>query len=500
VNVASPEMSPAGTLAFADAGNRAHLSRLARSGRALRLAPGVYALDATLPPPQVAHEHRFRLIAHYWPGAVLCDQTALRGGEPVEGWMFVCHPQPPRAGDVVLPGLTLSVRVGAASLPGDMPAMEGLHFSGPVRTLVENVPGPGRPPRGRPPRAAGVTAVEDRIDSDARIGGAGRIANLLNQLDVVGPSLPAPAVDLVRRRLVALLGTNTPGEATSARLRARLGGQPFDQHRVELFTDFAALLVDTAPSPRSALPSEQAAWLPFFESYFSNYIEGTQFDVDEARRIAIDGVESSSRPQDSHDIRATYRLATHAAHARAVPSSGADLLDLLREQHSILLAARPDKRPGLLKESRNYAGGYAFVDPDLLTGTLVRGFDVFAPVTDAFQRAMALMVLITECHPFDDGNGRVARLLANATLSAAGQVRIVVPTVYRNDYLAGLSSVSSRAGRGEALLSVLGFAQKWTTHVDWRTYEGTHAQLMASHAYVDAGVAERSGQRLRLPS
>lgn len=500
MNVASPGAPPAGTLTFADDGNRAHLSRLARSGRALRLAPGVYALDATLPPAQVAREHRFRLVAHYWPSAVLCDQTALHGGEAVQGWLFVCHPEPVRTSDVVLPGLTLSVRIGPGALPGDMPAVEGLHFSGPARTLVENVPGPGRPPRGRPPRAAGVTAVEDRIDGDARVGGAGRIANLLNQLDVIGPSLPAPAVDLVRRRLVALLGTNTSGRPTSARLRARLDGQPFDQHRIELFTQFAELLTVTAPSPRAAPPTEQWTWLPFFESYFSNYIEGTQFDVEEARRIAVDGEESASRPQDSHDIRATYRLATHATHGRAVAGSGADLLDLLREQHAVLLAARPDKRPGLLKEQRNYAGGYAFVDPELLPGTLIRGFDAFAPVTDAFQRALALMVLITECHPFDDGNGRIARLVANATLSAAGQVRIVVPTVYRNDYLAGLSSVSNRAGRGEALLSVLGFAQRWTAHIDWRTYDGADAQMSDSHAYLDAGVAERSGRRLRLPS
>ncbi len=46
-----------------------------------------------------------------------------------------------------------------------------------------------------------------------------------------------------------------------------------------------------------------------------------------------------------------------------------------------------------------------------------------------------MMALVTECHPFDDGNGRAARLMANAELSAAGQVRLVIPTVFRNNDL-----------------------------------------------------------------
>lgn len=95
--------------------------------------------------------------------------------------------------------------------------------------------------------------------------------------------------------------------------------------------------------------------------------------------------------------------------------------------------------------------------------------------------------------------GRVARVLANAELAHAGQVRIVIPTNYRNDYLAGLSGVSNRAGKGQTLISVLDFAQRWTAAVDWSSYEAAHDQLTHANAYLDPGVAERSGQRLRMP-
>jgi Fic family protein len=38
------------------------------------------------------------------------------------------------------------------------------------------------------------------------------------------------------------------------------------------------------------------------------------------------------------------------------------------------------------------------------------------------------MFLISEVHPFDDGNGRVARAFMNAELVAAGHCRILIPS------------------------------------------------------------------------
>jgi hypothetical protein len=162
-----------------------------------------------------------------------------------------------------------------------------------------------------------------------------------------------------------------------------------------------------------------------------------------------------------------------------------------------LVVATPANKGHL---SRLNNAGRAFrLAPELLVGTLRRGFDCFARITDPFQRAVALMLLVTESHPFDDGNGRLARLIANGALSHAGQVRIVVPTVYRNNYLAGLAGVSNRAGRGETLVSVLSFAQRWTSAVDWTDFTRADETLRSVDAYMDPGLADASGIRLRLP-
>lgn len=466
----------------------------------MRLAPGIYAVGATLPPAAVARHHCLAIVAHVWPGAVLSDRSAFRGGQPDDGWLFVRHPDPPRRSDLRLPGLSVSVQDGPGPLPGDMPMPHGLHLSGVARGLVENVGGRGRRPAGRPPRAAGTTAVEDRIDALARDGGAGRIRNVLGELDLLQGSLDTRPVEIVRQRLAEPLGTFASAAPASPRLQARLAGEPFDAARLAVVEGLVEGLATIPPEPAPELGAPTRwSWLSFFEAYFSNFIEGTEFGVEEARRIAVEGEIPASRPQDAHDVSATYRIVSDPREAGRRPTSGSELLDVLRAHHSTLMAARPDKRPGEFKEARNYAGGYQFVAPELVAGTLRRGYDLLAPVTDPLHRAVAMMFLVTECHPFDDGNGRVARIVANAELTAAGQVRIIIPTVYRNNYLAGLTAVSNQAGRGESLVAVLRFAQRWVAAIDWRTFERADSDIRAGNAYLDPAVAEASGRRLVLP-
>jgi hypothetical protein len=455
---------------------------------------------ATLPPHLVARHHLLAVIDHIWPGgAVLCDRSALAGPVPVQGWVFICHPDPPRRGALTVGGLTVAPRVGPGPLPGDVPLPGvAVHQAGFVRGLVENVSALGRPVLGRPERRAGTAAVEDRLDELVRTGGVGRIRVLLAQLDLISAHLPARPVELVRTRLAELLGTRTGIAPASSRLAARLGGAHFDPHRLGLLAGLVDTLERTAPQPRPALGTGWE-WEPFFEAYFSNYIEGTEFGVDQARRIAVEGEVPDARPADAHDVAATYRLAVDPDLATQTPASGEELLELLRQRHAVLLAVRDDKRPGLFKTTDNYAGGHRFVAPDLLVGTLLRGFTALAPLTDPLHRAIAMMFLLTECHPFDDGNGRVARLIANAELSRAGHVRLVIPTAYRNNYLAALAGTSQGAGRGESLISVLDFAQRWTAAVDWSSYGRAHADIEASNGFVDPALAESTGQRLRLP-
>jgi len=140
--------------------------------------------------------------------------------------------------------------------------------------------------------------------------------------------------------------------------------------------------------------------LPFYEAYFSNYIEGTEFTLDEAASIVFDEQVPAGRPQDAHDILGTYRLVSDAGDMARTPADSDDVIRLLKSRHRRLMEARQDKHPGSFKERVNRAGSTVFVSPDLVEETLRRGFDAGRPLIDPFARAIYLGFLVSEVHPF----------------------------------------------------------------------------------------------------
>ena len=117
----------------------------------------------------------------------------------------------------------------------------------------------------------------------------------------------------------------------------------------------------------------------------------------------------------------------------------------------------------------------------------------------AFERAAFLLFFIGEVHPFADGNGRLARIMMNAELVSRDEERVVIPTVFRGDYLAAMRALTHN-GVTDSLIRMLDYAQRWTAAVEWRSVETTARQLASCHAFLDSDAAEREGLRLRLPN
>lgn len=181
-----------------------------------------------------------------------------------------------------------------------------------------------------------------------------------------------------------------------------------------------------------------------------------------------------------------------------MPASADELFALLERRHRLVMGGRPDMRPGQFKERPNQAGSYVFVAPSLVEGTLVEGFRRLADLPPGFLRAAFELFLVSEVHPFDDGNGRVARAAMCAELSAAGQSRIIVPTVFRNEYQTALRALS-RDGRCDLYVRTLAHAWRWTAAMPWNDRAAVDGLLVATNALVDSTDAERSGIRLTLP-
>jgi hypothetical protein len=378
-----------------------------------------------------------------------------------------------------------------------MPFLGSLHMASRPRALLESLI-PSR--RGTTvSRGLSRARIEETLEAELQRGGEAQLNRLRDQARAIAPALGAEReLEQLTRMIGALLGS---GKARlSARIAlARVAGAPYDAARVKLFERLCNVLVHRAvTSHPDAVPTDaEFSVISFFDAYFSNYIEGTRFKVGEARAIVFDNVIPKARPHDAHDVLGTFRLVGNREWMRLgmLACTNYDAFERrLLDANGTIMAGRSDKRPGEFKEIENVAGHTTFVAPELVRGTLRQGYEMARGLTDAFQRAAALMFVIAEVHPFDDGNGRVARAFMNAELVAAGERRILIPPVYRDEYLTGLR-VMTRQGIAAPFIAALEFAQRYTAAMDCTTYEDAAAGLAATNAFEDPA----DGVRLRMP-
>ena len=151
----------------------------------------------------------------------------------------------------------------------------------------------------------------------------------------------------------------------------------------------------------------------------------------------------------------------------------------------MLLSARPEKHPGLFKMQNNRAGNSYFVDYELVKGTLKKGFDFYMALRSPFAKAVYMLFMISEVHPFDDGNGRISRIMMNAELAHAGECKILIPTVFRTDYLDALRKLT-RQSDPSALIRALSRVQLFSSQLQTANFETLKIQLEQSNAFSDS--------------
>lgn len=486
------------------------VTRLVRSGKAQKIGPRLYTTNMTADPTSVIRRNLWRVVALLVPGAVIGYRTAFEMGPTPEGDLFLVGPSRYEA---KLPGVRIRVIEGPGPLEGDQPYLGQLYLASRPRALLESL----KLTRKRAPSSRGLdrTDVEQRLDRELRMNGEGRLNLIRDEARALAPALGAEAAfEILDGIIGTLLGTRDIAVASKVAI-ARAAGEPYDPARLELFQMLHAALVQRPLRPRpDVLPTDaEFTNIAFFDAYFSNFIEGTRFKVDEARAIVLEGKIPEARPRDAHDVTGTYALVgNRTAMSRGVRDlSDYDTFEArLRAAHAEILTQRPDKRPGEFKMARNEAGQTTFVDPDDVRGTLRHGFEMTRSLEAPFARALMLMFVLSEVHPFDDGNGRVARAFMNAELISGGQRRVLIPISFRGDYLTGLRTLSRQA-HPDVYIQVLDYAQEYAWRIDFSTYDSALAMLTSTGAFEEedaqsdlspisaAGGDERPAVRLRMP-
>jgi hypothetical protein len=352
-------------------------SKAVRAGKLRKLTSRLYSRDLQSTPEAIVRRNLWPIVAGYFPDAIIADRTALEGAPAKDGSVFLISQK--GQSDVVLPGFTLRPRQGAPAQSGDLPFMGVLRLSSPARTLLDNFASSRS--RGSLSRTLSRKEVENHLDKLLRQSGESELNRLRDEARRLAAALGRDKefADL-NKMIGALLSTqDDPLKTPSA--RARQKGMPFDPERVELFEMLRAELHRTPPQTR-LLPPNDGTTLPFFEAYFSNFIEGTEFAVDEAVAIVFENKIPNARPQDAHDILGTYRIVADPAGMANTPSSFAEFERLLMRRHAEIMQARPDKAPGQYKAELNRAGATVFVAPELVCQIASNRDPLFASKAD----------------------------------------------------------------------------------------------------------------------
>ena len=402
-------------------------------GKLRKLGTRLYTRNLDEDPERLVRRNWYYLITDYFPDAIITDRTALENQPAEDGSVCLISS---KKRNVELPGVVFRPRPGPHPIVSDRPFIGGALLASTARAYLENM----RPSRARGELVARTLSrenIEERLDTLLRRQGEGALNRLRDEAQTIAPELELEDEFQKLNNLIgSFLGTRE-ADVKSKVGKARTEGSPYDPDRVKLFETLFAALRDTIPTKRPVptRTAEANVNLSFFEAYFSNFIEGTEFSVEEAQDIVFGGVIPEERPDDAHDVLGTFRIVSDQVEMKKLPSDFGEFLTLLCHHHAAIMEARPDKNPGVFKTRHNRAGQTVFVAPDLVEGTLQKGLEFLGGLGDLFQRAAFMMVLVSEVHPFADGNGRVARVMMNAELITGGEERIIIPTAYRIDYL-----------------------------------------------------------------
>lgn len=465
------------------------IGKLLRRGQLRKIAPRIYTTNLLDSPESIVRRNILSILAWRFPNMIISHRSASEMRLTSSGHFFLTGKSSRKITD--LPGVVITILQGPDPDEKDMKYGK-MFIAGEYRWMLENMQSSRK--SSDESKVMDVAVIERRLENVLVAGGEKALNDYRDTLRKTAQRLGMmKEFEKINLLISALLSTHSMDLLTSSSAKATAAGMPYDERRLRLFETLYDALRECYFVPRSVnvLSEDEERNIAFFESYFSNYIEGTEFALEEARQIVETGLPMTMRREDSHDILGTFNVLSSRSEMMRYPTDSQELIQLLCHRHSLLLAGRPDLNPGHLKEKNNRAGNTIFVDAERVVGTLDAGFRYYAALTSPLAKAIYMMFLISEVHPFYDGNGRIARVMMNAELFRAGEAKIIVPNVYREDYLLSLRQLS-RNGEPQAFIKVMETLHHFSSTLYGRTF-----QQMTDYLYFCNAFASPEEKHLR---
>lgn len=184
-------------------------------------------------------------------------------------------------------------------------------------------------------------------------------------------------------------------------------------------------------------------------TYTSNAIEGNTLSAVETTLVIEQGVTIGGKPLKDH-----LEALDHYDAIRDVRELARDKNPLIesdvRNLHRLVMQrSRPDtagRYADLARFVRTETGRYEFPSPAEIPALMGDFADWLAAASNTRETAFTAHRRLVDIHPFNDGNGRAARLLMNLILIRAGYPPIAVRPEDRASYIRALQH--AQAGQG----------------------------------------------------
>ena len=190
-------------------------------------------------------------------------------------------------------------------------------------------------------------------------------------------------------------------------------------------------------------------------TYSSNALEGNSLTLSETKVLLEDGITVGGKP-----IRDCYEATGHAqAYDYMLQTARGGPLQFREEDilrlHALFYSGIDPDRAGCYRTGQVFITGTEYIPPAAeevpgqiaeLVEELNQKKDTLHPVLLAAYAHRRLV----DIHPFQDGNGRTARLLMNLVLVNKGYCIVSISPILRHDYITALQQAQRSSAPSDA--------------------------------------------------
>ncbi len=207
--------------------------------------------------------------------------------------------------------------------------------------------------------------------------------------------------------------------------------------------DKNAAYIRERPPLSEAEVKQLDAYYKIETTYSSNALEGNSLTLSETKVLLEDGITVGGKP-----LRDCYEATGHGkAYDHMIELARSEDFhlteDAIKQLHFLFYSGIDPVEAGQYRKGQVFISGTEYVPPaaDEVPGQMaafMAELDQKRNTLHPVEYAAYAHRRLVDIHPFQDGNGRTARLLMNLLLIRQGYCVVSIPPILRHDYIAAL--------------------------------------------------------------